>query len=75
LIIYFSIKNYQEFFVEKQKATYVDFDIESAKIINPLKIVTFEDAEKILNQVLKIIADTNYYEEVSERIGTKAFLK
>ena len=73
--IVYNIKKYQEFFVEKQKATYVDFDIESEEIINPLKIVTFEDAEKILKYVLKIIADTNYYEEVSERIGTKAFLK
>ena len=73
--IVYNIKKYQEFFVEKQKATYVDFDIESEEIISPLKIVTFEDAEKILKYVLKIIADTNYYEEVSERIGTKAFLK
>ncbi len=75
VLIVYDTKKYQDYFIEKQKATYVDFNIETAKILNPLEVVTAEDAETILNHVLKIIGDTNYYEEVSERIGTKAFLK
>ena len=73
--IIYDIKKYQDFFIEKQKATYVDFNIETEEILNPLNAITIDDAEKILNHVFRIISNTNYYEEVSERIGTKAFLK
>ena len=73
--IVYDVKKYHEYFIEKQKATYVDFDIQNETILNPLAVVSKDDAEKIFQYVLRVIRDTNYYEEMSERIGTKAFLK
>ena len=73
--IVYDVKKYHDFFIEKQKATYVDFDIQNEIILNPLKNVSKEDAEQIFNYITKKVQDTYYFEYVSERIGTKAFLK
>lgn len=73
--ITYDLKKYHEFFIEKQKATYVDFNSQDETYTTPSLIITKTDAEKIYNYVIKIIQDTNYYEDVTERIGTKAFLK
>ena len=73
--IVYDLKKYHSYFIEKQKATYVDFNFDDMSISNPIKSVSKEDAEKIFYYVLKQIKDTNYYESVTERIGTKAFLK
>lgn len=73
--IVYNVKKYHDYFIEKQKATYVDFNFDDNSISNPIKLITKEDAENIYNYVLKQIRDTNYYESVNERIGTKAFLK
>lgn len=57
---------------ERNKALYVGFN---QLIIDPLKEVTSEDAQNIFAYLLKSIDDTNYYETVNERIGSKAFYK
>lgn len=73
--IIYDVKKYHDFFIEKQKATYVDFDIQNEVILNPLQNVSKEDAEQIYNYVTQRINDMYYHEYIAERIGTKAFLK
>ncbi len=73
--IVYNTKKYHEYFIEKQKATYVDFNIQTEEIINPIKIVSKEDAENIFEYARRFINDTYQTEYLAERVGTKAFLK
>lgn len=71
--IKYDTNKYKDFFIQKQLATYVDFS--NNVISSPQKEITKENAEEIFSILLKHIRDTNYYETINERVGTKAFLK
>jgi len=73
--IKYDTKKYEKFFIEKQKATYVDFDFESGNILMPSQEISKTEAQELLDYATSRVDETYYYEMVTERIGTKAFLK
>lgn len=73
--IVYDKSKFSHWLIERNKSLYVDFDFESESISNPLVEINEEYAQQIYNFLLKHIEDTNRFEMISERIGSKAFYK
>ncbi len=71
--IVYDLDKYGKWLKERNKSLYVDF--RENEIKSPIKEITKEYAQKILNYVYKIIKDTNFYEGFNGRIGSKAIYK
>lgn len=73
--IVYDVNEFNGLFKKRQQSVYVDFDFKNEKISNPITEITSSDAEKIYTNLRKAIEDTNCFEDVTERIGSKAFYK
>ena len=73
--IVYDTQKYRDFFIEKQKATYVDFNIQNETILSPLIEVTQDDAKEIYQYAIGLISNTYHVGFMADRIGTKAWLK
>lgn len=65
---------YAHWIKERHKALYVDFK-KNSEVVIPNSEISEEYAKSILEYLYKSIKDTNYYESVNGRLGSKAFYK
>lgn len=71
--IIYDTSKYSHWFIERNRSLYVD--LQDGMISDPLVVINENYANEIFDYLLKNIKDTNYYEEVTGKIGSKSFYK